>query len=47
MLNYLSSSVYALTVPLILPSLFVSLLCEIKNLKLFPVDFKTCDFDTD
>ena len=48
MLNYLQSSVYALTMPLIWPFLFVNLLCKItKNSILLPVDFKTCDSDTD
>ena len=46
MLNYLpSSSVYTLTVPLILPYLFVNLSCKIKNMTLLPVDFKIRDFD--
>ena len=39
MLNYLGSSVYALTVPLILLSLLSNLLCKIaKNPTLLPVD---------
>ena len=48
MLNYLWSSVYALTVPLILPFPFVNASCKItKNPTLLPVGFKTRDFDTD
>ena len=48
MLNYLQSNVYALTVLLILPYLFVNLLCKItKNPILVPVDFNTRDSDTD
>ena len=48
MLIYLQSSVYALTVPLILPLLFVNLSCKItKNPTRLPVDFKTRDSDTD
>ena len=46
MLNYLLSSVYALTVPLFLPVLFFNLSCKItKNPTLLPVDFKTRDSD--
>ena len=48
MLNHLRSSVYALTVPPILPLLFVILSCKItKNPKRLPVDFKPRDSDTD
>ena len=47
-LNYLLSSVYALTMPLILPLRFVNLSCKItKNPTRLPVVFKTHDSDTD
>ena len=47
MLNYLQSSVYALTVPLILSLIFINLSCKVtKNPTLLPVDFKTQDSDT-
>ena len=47
MLNPLRSSVYVLTVPLIVLSLLINLSCKIKiNQTFLSLDVKTQDFDT-